>query len=332
MAVPSPSSPAGYRRTRPVGRTKPSGFLRSVTLCLLSVMIPSLPWAASSGSRFFLMGDGIIKIKNTHNGREASVTLLRPDGSLVDESFDQVDEVFGFSNKKPGEHISPRLIFMLDYFSDLVAPGKAILLESGYRSPDYNSALRDKGGNVAKTSTHMDGMAIDFRIDGVDGKELWKLIKSKNCCGVGHYGGANVHLDSTRPRFWEASTSKVRSGESDHNRRIYLSSDYDRYQAGEPVRLAFSSVSDFGFGISMTAALLDDADNRTATTVRVNSPDAMDCLTIGDREASRSISLRLPPSLSPGRYRFKVDFCRRTSEQMPVSTISNPIEITGAVP
>ena len=120
--------------------------------------------------RFFLMGDGKIKIKNMHSGREASATLLNPDGSLNEEGFTRIDEVFQFPTREKGEHISPRLIFMLDYFSDRVAPGKAIKMESGYRSPDYNTGLRNAGGNVAPTSLHMDGMALDFSIDGVNGK------------------------------------------------------------------------------------------------------------------------------------------------------------------
>ncbi len=64
-----------------------------------------------------------------------------------------------------------------------------IFLTSGYRSPEYNADLKKAGGIVAKTSTHMDGLALDFYIEGVNGKELWELIQEKNCCGVGHYGG-----------------------------------------------------------------------------------------------------------------------------------------------
>ena len=56
---------------------------------------------------------------------------------------------------------------------------------------------------MASTSTHMDGTAIDFYIDGVDGKGLWEMIRHEACCGVGHYGGRTIHLDAGRPRFWQ---------------------------------------------------------------------------------------------------------------------------------
>lgn len=316
-----------------VFRITASGWMRSV---LIGLALFSLPIDVSAGAgpgRFYLMGDGRIQIKNMHTGQQTSATLVNPDGSLNDEGFAKIDEVFEFPTKERGEHISPRLLFMLDYFSDLVAPGKLIKMESGYRSPEYNTTLRNGGGNVAKTSIHMDGMALDFSIDGVSGKKLWELVKSKDCCGVGHYGGTSIHLDAARPRFWEAATSKVRTGESDHNQRIYISTDYDRYRAGDPVRLSFASVSTFGFGVKRSVALVADGDdNKTMATTPIKSPDGADCTVIPDRRTSHFITLKLPPNLHEGRYRIKIDFCQRPFEQMPLKTVSNAIEILGSAP
>lgn len=292
--------------------------------------VPVLAGAETVFNRFFLMGDGKIHIRNGKTGREAKVTLLASDGSLDEQAFCRIDEVFGFPTREKAEHISPRLIFMLDHFSDLVAPGKVIILESGYRSPAYNTTLVNRGGNVARTSTHMDGMAIDFYIEGVDGKELWELIRSKDCCGVGHYGGANVHLDSARPRFWEAATSKVRTGESDGNRRIHVSSEYDRYRTGERIRLSFSSVSDFGFGMKPTISFVTGPEGmNTVGTAPVRTQDNEDCVLIPDRKASRFIYFDLPSGLRSGRYRIRIDFCLRPSDVMPSSVVSNEIEVDG---
>lgn len=301
---------------------------QSLLIVMMMLWLSPEAWAGTESGRFFLMGDGQIKIKNLHSGREVSASLLNPDGSLNEEGFTRIDEVFQFPTREKGEHISPRLIFMLDYFSDRVAPGKVIKMESGYRSPDHNSGLRNAGGNVAPTSLHMDGMALDFSIDGVKGKTLWELIKSKDCCGVGHYGGASVHLDAGRPRFWEAATSKVRTGESDYNRRLYLSTDCDRYRAGDTVRLTLAAVSDFGFGIIRTGALVDaDDGNHTVATVALRGQDDADCLTVPDRKTAHSITFTLPQTFREGRYRVKIEFCRRPFEQMPRTTLSNPIEI-----
>lgn len=309
------------------------GMPQAVLFCLMLLLLPSPTWAEEKDDRFVLMGDGKIHIKCTRTGQEASVTILNPDGALNEEGFAGIDEIFGFPTQEKGEHISPRLIFMLDYFSDLVAPGKVINLESGYRSPDYNSNLRDKGGNVAKTSLHLDGMALDFNIEGVNGKELWEIIKSKNCGGIGHYGGANVHLDAGRPRFWEASTSKVRTGESDYNQKIYLSTDYDRYRSGDTIRLSFASVSDFRFGIKPSVVLVDDSEGQSAImTAPVSNRNGADCCMMGDRKTSRFIYFTLPRNLRAGKYRVKIDFCEKPFEQMPDSTISNEIEVLGVTP
>lgn len=304
--------------------------------CIISFLF--LLWwsdlaAAESIDRFFLMGDRNIHIKNTKTGKEAAVRLLDSNGFPDEEALKRIDEVFEFPTAEKGEHIALRLLFMLDYFSDLAAPGKIILLDSGYRNPEYNADLRNSGGNVARTSTHLDGMAIDFHIEGVNGKYLWNVIKDKECCGIGHYGGMSVHLDCSRPRFWEAATSKVTSGESDYNRRIYVTTEYDRYRKGETIRLSFCSVSDFGFGVEPKATLVksSEADSKTIASadLRFKTPvEDKNCLMIQDRQSSHFLYLEMPVNIPPGRYKIKMQFCNRPFEQMPTSILSNEIELT----
>jgi uncharacterized protein YcbK (DUF882 family) len=295
---------------------------------LFFFMSLSSSFAQSKPEPFFLMGDGKLHIKNVKSQQEGDVKLILPDGSLDESALGRIDTVFGFSGQRKGDHISPRLLFMLDYFSDLVAPGKVIFLTSGYRSPEYNDGLKKAGGIVAKTSTHMDGLALDFFIEGINGKRLWELIREKNCCGAGHYGGKEIHLDASRPRFWEAATSKVETNESDYNRRMFLSTDFDRYRPGQPLRLSFSSVSDFRFGIRKKAAVITDREgSQSLTAIDIQAQSAGDCFPIDNRETSHWINLTLPPNIKEGRYRLQLDFCQRPFEQMPSNIISNEIEI-----
>ena len=56
---------------------------------------------------------------------------------------------------------------------------------SGYRSPKYNLMLRKKGREVAKSSQHTQGTAVDFRIRGVPTKTLLRFVKSLRRGGVG---------------------------------------------------------------------------------------------------------------------------------------------------
>jgi uncharacterized protein YcbK (DUF882 family) len=289
------------------------------------------PAMGAEVSRFFMMGDGKLHVRNSHDGREVSTNILNSDGSLNEAGLTAMDEVFGFPTGEKGEHISPRLLFMLDYFSDKVAPGKVIHLDSGYRAPAYNKKLKESGGNVARTSTHIDGMAIDFFIEGVDGKKLWETIRRENCCGVGYYGGRDVHLDSGRPRFWEAATSKVGTGESDFNRRIYLSTEYDRYKAGERIRLSLSSVSHFGFGIAKQIKITSEGTpggDVTAIDLRGEGGEG-ECILIGERKASRFLYATLPGGLPPGRYRVRLEFCHVPFSPMPREVVSNMLEVVG---
>ena len=300
---------------------------------LFIIVLRATVLAQTNPPPFFLMGDGKIHIQNVQTNKEAKVNMLLTDGSLNESALEQIDAVFGYKSRSKGDHISPRMLFMLNYFSNLVAPGRTIFLTSGYRSPEYNDGLRKAGKIAAKTSVHMDGLALDFYIEGVNGKELWEIIREKNCCGVGHYGGREIHLDAARPRFWEAATSKVNTNESDYNRKMYLSTDFDRYRPGQNVRLTLSSISDLGFGIRKKVLLFyETAGNNPAAEMEIQNINSNDCRMIKDRSDLRLINFNLPKDLKEGRYRIRLDFCQRPFDQMPVKIESNEIEVLATVP
>lgn len=289
--------------------------------------------AEQDARRFFLMGGGKLHLKNLRNNEAAQVSLLNPDGSFNEEAFNQVDRVFGYPAAEKGDHISPRLLFLLSYFADRVAPGRLILIESGYRSPDYNEKIRRNGANAARTSTHIDAMALDFWIEGVAGKKLWETVRETNCCGVGHYGGDIIHLDAGRPRFWEAATSGTGSKEPDYNRHIYLSTDFDRYPRQAPIRLTLSGISAFGFGVGPEALLYGVNDpEKPASRMRISGGGDTDCRIIADRRTARFLSSALPADLPAGRYRIQLQFCQKPFAQMPAEVLSQEIEVFDAAP
>lgn len=296
---------------------------------LVSAQTSAQPLPLSSiANPFFLAGDGELSVKNVNNGRIATVKLVDENGKLVSDSFYKIDQVFGFPANEKKEHISLRTLFMLDYFTDQLAPGKTINMHSGYRSPQYNQNLRKRGRLAARTSTHMDGMAIDFSLPGVNGKAMWDFMRAKDCCGAGNYGGNIVHLDSGKPRFWEAATSKVGTDASAFNRFIYLSSEYDRYHAGDAIRFLYTSISDFGFGLKRTFTITKDKEGtEKVATAKLTTAGDQDCLMINEREDARFVQANLPVKLKPGLYYIKIDFCSKPFEEMPDERISNVIEI-----
>lgn len=293
-------------------------------------------WAGPAKPAFFIAGDGHVKIRGV-SGRMADVTYATADGGLNDAAFAAIDAAFGFPTATMGENVSRRTVAFLDYFIDAFNKNATAQLASGYRSQNYNNALRKRGATAAKTSTHIDGMALDFSLPGVAGKSLWEMIREKNCCGAGWYHGNVVHLDSARPRFWTTETSKVNTGDSDFNRFIYASTEYDRYEPVSEVRILFTSVSDFGFGVKKTVSLVRDEAGldavKEATLSFQNAipatTDAADpeCLLITERKQGRFLSLTLPEKLKAGTYRVRVDFCHKTAPLMPDFRVTNLIEV-----
>ncbi|MGZ8903930.1 MAG: YcbK family protein, partial [Methylobacter sp.] len=80
---------------------------------------------------------------------------------------------------------------------------KPIHVISGYRSPYTNAHLRKQSHRVAKHSLHMQGRAIDIRIEGLSTKTIRNAALAMGRGGVGYYPHANfVHLDTGEVRTW----------------------------------------------------------------------------------------------------------------------------------
>jgi len=66
-----------------------------------------------------------------------------------------------------------------------------------------NSKLADASAGVARRSLHMDGRAIDVRLQGVSCARLRDLALTAGRGGVGYYHRSDfVHLDTGRVRSW----------------------------------------------------------------------------------------------------------------------------------
>lgn len=97
---------------------------------------------------------------------------------------------------------------LIDVLSQVARKFRAARIEvvSGYRSPKYNLMLRKKGHQVARSSQHCEGHAVDFRIRGVPTTVLLKYVRSLRRGGVGYYPHSQfVHSDTGRIRFWKGS-------------------------------------------------------------------------------------------------------------------------------
>ena len=295
------------------------------SILLLVFLLPTWAGAGGLSQRYFYQGSGKLHIHNLRNGLEATINLLDEDGLIDQAGLVEADRLLGYPSGEKGEHFSPRLLFVLSYFADRLAPGAKVTVESAYRSREYNQGIRTMGANAARTSTHIDGMALDFSIAGVDGLALWEIIRGEKCCGVGHYGGKDIHLDVGRPRFWQAATSGTKTAPPDRNRHAYLAAEYDRYLAGEPIRLALSGLSSFDFGVRPDLFLEAAADGRK--TPQTNRTAATACIPVKTEHAARFLISRIPPGLPPGRYQLQLAFCAKPFAEMPDVIWSRPFEV-----
>ena len=101
--------------------------------------------------------------------------------------------------------IDPELIdYLVDIRKRLSLPENVpFQILSGYRSPKTNARLARSNGNVAKESLHMHGWAVDFRIDGVNGKAICEIAKTMQRGGVAYYPEDNhLHVDLGNIRTW----------------------------------------------------------------------------------------------------------------------------------
>jgi uncharacterized protein YcbK (DUF882 family) len=102
--------------------------------------------------------------------------------------------------------IDPKLLDLLHELGGTLETDQPFHIISGYRSPQTNAMLRERGGSstgVASHSLHIDGKAIDIRVPGVRLAHLRNAATSLKIGGVGFYPDLDfVHVDVGRVRYW----------------------------------------------------------------------------------------------------------------------------------
>jgi len=304
--------------------------MRKIILTLFLSFLSLTSLAADSKGRFFIEGDGNLSIKNNKTGVVVSGNYRNKDGSYNRAYLDSVNKLFGIPTEM-GEDISLRTISFADYLQDKYAPGKTLLLLSGYRSPKFNAALHSKGRLAARTSYHLEGMAADLIFPGVDSKQMWEEARQLMYGGVGYYDGKSVHIDSGKPRFWTAATALPKKDEPPQNKNIYLSVDYDVYKPGDTIRFMFSGISEYPFGVS-TKWVLKKGDHKKVIvepTFKESKNIKDNCYMMTKRSDVRFIYWRIPTDISADKnLSVEVSFCDPTTPLMPPKIDSRPFDMS----
>jgi len=101
--------------------------------------------------------------------------------------------------------MAPGLFDLITSLQSSLSTTARVEVISGYRSPATNAALHAESSRVATHSLHMEGMAMDIRIPGVELPRLRDAALALGRGGVGYYPDpANnfVHVDVGRVRRW----------------------------------------------------------------------------------------------------------------------------------
>lgn len=160
--------------------------------------IPQISQAAPR--RNFL--DRELAFQNTHTGEKVALTYFEQ-GQYLTDALREIDNVFRDHRTGDVYPIDPNLLNLLYQLQETLQVNKPFNIISGYRSPLSNSFLHSQSNGVARNSLHMQGKAVDIRIEGVDTRYIREAAISLQQGGVGYYPGSDfVHVDTGTVRYW----------------------------------------------------------------------------------------------------------------------------------
>ncbi|MDH2999076.1 hypothetical protein A1D22_04265 [Pasteurellaceae bacterium LFhippo2] len=125
-------------------------------------------------------------------------------GGFGSSTLGRLNQIMRDRHTNQVRRIDPRLFLkMTQIQSRLGMRNSEIQLLSGYRSAQTNARLRSRSRGVASNSYHIQGMAMDFYIQGVPLARIKSAAESLNNGGVGYYPRSHfVHVDTGPARTW----------------------------------------------------------------------------------------------------------------------------------
>ncbi len=158
-------------------------------------MLAAAPALADTGPRG-------VSFHNLHTG-ESLEAIYFDQGAYVPDALSAVNHVLRDFRTGDVHSMDPRLLDLLHVLTSRVGSRSPYQVISGYRSPATNAMLHSHSDGVAKSSLHMQGMAIDIRLADVALDRLHGAALSLKSGGVGYYPTSDfVHVDVGRVRQW----------------------------------------------------------------------------------------------------------------------------------
>lgn len=174
-------------------------FIKQVACgALLTAASPGIAHAAKG--RF--PAHKTLDFEHTHTGEKLKLTYFEKD-HYIKGALKEINHLL--RDFRTGD-IYPIDVDLLDQLHDLkmiVGSKRPFEIISGYRSAYTNNRLHDETSGVAQNSLHIQGRAIDIRIEGIDSQYIRRAALAMRRGGVGYYPESDfVHLDTGKFRFW----------------------------------------------------------------------------------------------------------------------------------
>ncbi len=144
----------------------------------------------------------VLAFHNTHTGDQLKLTYFEQ-GRYIEGALHEINHLFRDYHDGSVHPIDPALLDQLYDLKHVLEARKPFHIVSGYRSPATNADLRKHSDGVSKNSLHMQGRAIDIRIEGLDSRRIRNAALAMRRGGVGYYAKSDfVHLDTGSVRTW----------------------------------------------------------------------------------------------------------------------------------
>lgn len=163
---------------------------------VLASAMPSFSWAS-------LPDEPRALAMNNLNTGEILETCYFDGKRYINDELQRLNEFCRDHRRNEVHPMDRRLFDQISQIQKLIGTEAEVIVISGYRSPATNASLRNGSSRVAKKSMHMEGKAIDFRLDGVKLSTVRDAALSLKAGGVGYYPRSNfVHIDTGAVRSW----------------------------------------------------------------------------------------------------------------------------------
>jgi len=146
----------------------------------------------------------MISLQNLHTGDRLRLTYFER-GLYIEDALQEIDYILRDYHTGDIHPIDPALLDQLYDLKLRLGVSRPFNIISGYRSPETNANLRRHSDGVAKHSLHMQGRAVDIRLQGYDVRTIRDAALSMERGGVGYYPASNfIHLDTGDVRTWRS--------------------------------------------------------------------------------------------------------------------------------